>query len=74
MTTMGTERWRVNRWEVSSPKCVFCGSTTEPTIVVQVEENMLRGWRCPKCGFSLMHPDEVPKAMELLKEAMKLRN
>ena len=70
---MSTERWKVNRWAIPNPKCIFCDSITESMIIFQIEENIIRGWKCPKCGFALIHPDEIPKAMELLKESMKLR-
>jgi hypothetical protein len=45
--------------------------TTEPAIVFRGEEYMVKGWRCPKCGFSFIHPEEIPKALELLKEVTK---
>ena len=70
---MSVDRWKAARWARLNPKCVFCDVFTEPTIILQIDDNMIRGWKCPKCGFALIHPDEIPKAMELLREAMKLR-
>ena len=29
---------------------------------------MIRGWRCPKCGFTLIHPGEINKALEILRD------
>lgn len=69
---MSNERWEAARWIRSDPRCVFCDIFTEPAIILRVEENSIRGWRCPKCGFTLIHPREISKAMELLRETMKI--
>ncbi len=73
MTNMSSERWKAARWFRPTPTCVFCDTLTEPTIVFCIDENVIRGWRCPKCGFALIHPNEIQKAMELLKQTMKIR-
>jgi len=68
---MSLDEWKKTRWRTQGPKCVFCDLTTEPAIVFRGEEYTVKGWRCPKCGFSFIHPEEISKALELLKEVTK---
>jgi len=52
----------------SNPICVFCDIQTMSTTIFRGENFMIRGWRCPKCGFTLIHPEEIAKALEILRE------
>ncbi len=67
------ERRKAFRGIVPAPHCLFCDIYTEPSIVLRLEDRVIKGWKCPQCGFTLIHPEEIPKAMEFLKETMKLR-
>ena len=66
------EKWDSFREVGSNPKCVFCDVSTEPTIIFRSEDHLVRGWKCPKCGFTLIHPHEIPKALELLKQIARI--
>ena len=70
---MSVERRKASKWTKLNPKCVFCDLIKEYRVILNIEENTIVGWRCPKCGFALIHPYEIPKAMKLLKESMKLK-
>lgn len=69
---MDLEEWSRTQRRIIDPICVFCDITTEPSIIYQKEEIIVQGWRCPKCGFTLIHPQEIPKAMQVLKEVAKI--
>jgi len=69
---MSVERREAPRVRLN-PKCLFCDVLAEPTLILRIEDKAIRGWRCPKCGFTLIHPEEIPKAMDFLKETMKLK-
>jgi tRNA(Ile2) C34 agmatinyltransferase TiaS len=56
----------------SEPKCVFCNASTKATIILRSEGYIVRGWKCPKCGFTLIHPKEIPKALKLLREIAEI--
>jgi hypothetical protein len=65
---MSLNEWRTSRWRAQGPKCILCDVATEPTIIFRGEDYSIRGWRCPNCGFTYIHPDEIPKALELQRE------
>lgn len=69
---MEYEKWNSMRWIKPNPKCVFCDVSTEAAIIFRSEEYTVRGWKCPKCGFTLIHPNEIPKALDLLKEIARV--
>ena len=69
---MSAERWEAARWIKSNPECVFCDVLMEPMIIFHIEDNAIRGWKCPKCGFTLIYPKEIPKVMEFLKGTAKI--
>jgi hypothetical protein len=56
------------KWLPTNPICVFCDIQTMSTTIFRGESLMIRGWRCPKCGFTLIHPGEINKALEILRE------
>ena len=70
---MSAERRKASRWTKLSPKCVFCDILTEPAITLHIDGERIRGWRCPRCGFALIYPRDIPKMIYLLKETMKLK-
>ena len=51
-----------------NPICVFCNIQTMSATIFRGENLMIKGWRCPKCGFTLIRPEEIAKALEILKE------
>jgi hypothetical protein len=55
-----------------NPRCILCEVLTEPTVVYYDDACMIRGWRCPHCGSSLINPSDISKAMNLLKETAKV--
>jgi hypothetical protein len=69
---MSTSKGNAVKWIKTGPKCVFCDLIAKPMIILQAQEYSIKGWRCPKCGFTLLDPKEIPKAMSLLKEARKI--
>lgn len=71
---MSDSGWRTARWIRPNPKCVFCDLSTEPTVVFQNEDYRIHGWRCPRCGFTLIHPDEIHRALEILRETAEIRH
>jgi DNA-directed RNA polymerase subunit RPC12/RpoP len=58
--------WR-SQWKGHKPKCMFCDVPTEPTIIFQDDSMIVRGWRCPRCGFILINPNDIPKALDTIK-------
>ncbi|MDI6917362.1 MAG: hypothetical protein QMC80_06150 [Thermoplasmatales archaeon] len=52
--------------EEGSIKCPECGGKCKPTRI-DVEGFELQGWRCSKCKYELISPDDVEKAYLLLK-------
>jgi|GEM_PF-6097150 tRNA(Ile2) C34 agmatinyltransferase TiaS len=64
------EGWTYRELE-ENPKCLFCDVSMRPAVIIRGEDYLLRGWRCPKCGFTLIHPHEIPKALELLRAMTK---
>lgn len=53
------------------PKCLLCNTLTEPDMILDSEEFMIRGWKCPKCSFTLIHTNEIQKALLLLRKIKK---
>ncbi len=53
------------RLEDGDIKCPECGKNCVPT-KVEVAETKVRGWRCKKCGYELISPDEIEKAYLLI--------
>jgi transposase-like protein len=60
--------WRTFKSHKINPECLFCNSLTKPAIILRNNAYIVRGWRCPKCHFTLIHPHEIPKALDILKE------
>ena len=46
-------------------KCPDCGNLCVPT-QVEMAETKVRGWRCKKCGYELISPEDIEKAYLLL--------
>jgi hypothetical protein len=69
---MGLDERNSAQRRTQSPRCVFCDCTTEACIIYQVDDLTVRGYRCPKCGFMLIHPNEIPKALQVIKEVAKI--
>ncbi len=69
---MSAEKWEAARWIKPDPKCVFCDAYTKPAIIFRIEDKAVRGWRCPSCGFTLIHPEEIPKALDFLRKAAQI--
>jgi hypothetical protein len=69
---MDLEEWSRTQRRTSNPKCVICDIMTEPSIIYQSEDVTVHGWRCPQCGFAFIHPKEIPKALEVLKEVARV--
>ena len=69
---MTAEKWKAARWVRPGIKCTFCETYMKPAVIFSIEENEVRGWRCPSCSFTLIHPEEIPKAMDFLKKAAQI--
>lgn len=54
-----------------SPACFYCDIPTRPVIVYRQGSVVVRGWRCPKCGFTLLDPKDIKVAMRVV-EGQKL--
>ncbi len=67
---MGHLKRQKRRW-MTNPKCILCEVLTEPTVVYYDDAYMIRGWKCPHCGSSLINPSDISKAIHLLKETAK---
>lgn len=65
---MSFRNWQTYRGLKKTPECLFCDIPSKPTIILSGYDYIVRGWRCPKCGFTLIHPNEIQKALELLRE------
>ena len=65
--SLGYPRWRRPTRVKLGPKCLLCDVLTEPTILFRSTRCSIRGWRCPECGFRLIHPREIHKALQLQK-------
>ncbi len=72
VTGMTAEKREASRWVKPDPKCTFCESYMKPAIIFRIEEEEVRGWRCPNCSFTLIHPEEIPKALGFLKKAAQI--
>jgi len=70
-TTMGKEKRIKNRW-FTAPKCMLCDILSDPMIIYRGESFMIRGWKCPGCGLTFIHPKDIPKAFDLLKQTAKV--
>jgi len=53
-------------------KCINCDSKMGLIVLYRGADFVVRSWRCPKCGLTLLHPQDVPKAIELLKETIEV--
>lgn len=60
-----------SKWLVN-PKCLLCDILIESTIIYHGDEFIIRGWKCPRCGLTLLHPSDIPKALELLRETVRV--
>jgi len=70
---MTSGKWEAARLKRSNQKCLFCDLSLERTIILQTADDTIRGWRCSKCGFKVMHPEDIPKVLKLLKQEIKIR-
>jgi len=68
---MRISKRRRHRWVVN-PKCLLCDVQTEPTIIYYDDDFIVRGWKCLSCGSTLIHPEDIPKALELVGETAKV--
>ena len=57
---------------VVNPSCMLCDVQTEPTIIYYDDDFLVRGWKCPSCGSTLIHPEDIPKALDLVRETAKV--
>ena len=69
---MDLEEYGRAQRRMSNPQCVFCEVMTEPSVIYQSQGLTVRGWRCPKCGFAFLHPEEIPKAMQVMREVARV--
>ena len=60
--------WRTYKKHLMNPECLFCNTLTRPGIILRNKDYVVRGWKCPKCQFTQLHPHEIPKALAILKE------
>jgi len=51
-----------------SPTCFFCDLLTEPTVLCRADEEVIRGWKCSRCGFTLPHSHDIHKALSVLRK------
>jgi hypothetical protein len=49
-----------------SPKCFFCELLTEPTVLYRDDDVVIRGWKCPRCDFTLPHSHDIHKALSII--------
>lgn len=58
-------RWDAPELELPalSPRCFFCNLVTEPTVLYIASEVAIRGWKCSRCGFTMPHALDIPKAL-----------
>lgn len=68
---MGIPKRRRYTW-IIDPKCLICDIQTDPTIIHYDKEFIVRGWKCPRCGLTLINPNDIPKALELVRETAKV--
>ncbi len=61
----------IPRW-LDNPKCLLCDALTESMVIYDGDNFTIRGWKCPECGLTLIHPNDIPKALELLRETAKI--
>ena len=53
-------------WKRARLECHRCGVLVEPVIITFGGQEV-RGWRCPKCGEEILHPQDAQLAFELSK-------
>ena len=63
---MGLRDRRLSKRITAQLKCVFCDVMMYPAVVYRCDKNAVSGWRCPSCGFKIIHPQEIAKALQLL--------
>ena len=51
-----------------NPKCTLCEVYTTPIKITKGYDIMVRGWKCPKCGITFIHPDDIEYAIEIIRE------
>lgn len=53
-------------WKEAGLECHKCKVLTEP-VTVSYGGYEIRGWRCPKCGEEMLHPEDAQFVLELKK-------
>ncbi len=51
---------------------MLCDVQTEPTIIYYDDDFLVRGWKCPGCGSTVIHPEDIPKALDLVRATAKV--
>ncbi|MCK4243446.1 hypothetical protein KAX03_01050 [Candidatus Bathyarchaeota archaeon] len=51
-----------------SPKCVLCDVYTLAAKISCEDNRIIRGWKCPQCGITYLHPDDIHYALKILEE------
>ncbi len=68
---MRASKRRRPSWAVN-PTCMLCDVQTEPTIIYYDDDFLVRGWKCPGCGSTVIHPEDIPKALDLVRATAKV--
>lgn len=58
--------------ESQGVRCINCDSQMNLIVLYKGVDFVIRSWRCPKCGLTLIHPKDAPNALELLKETIEV--
>ena len=57
---------------IVDPRCLLCDFVTEPVVIYYDDDFMIKGWKCPHCGSSVINPSDIPKALKLLRTTVKV--
>ena len=68
---MRISKRRIPSWVVNL-ECLLCDVQTEPTVIYYDDDFIVRGWKCHNCGSTFIHPEDIPKALELVRETAKV--
>jgi prepilin signal peptidase PulO-like enzyme (type II secretory pathway) len=68
----GSMKWNRLEWRYPGPRCIYCDIPTEPTIVYRGTDYVIRGWKCQKCHKVILFPNDLSRALQILKETLKI--
>jgi DNA-directed RNA polymerase subunit RPC12/RpoP len=69
---MSVEWKRASKWVDPNPKCIFCDIPATQTVIHRENDSIIRGWRCPRCGFTIIHPKDIQRALQVMSQTAEV--